>query len=363
MIRSTITRYFGRIFLKWILGLFLGAGVLVYLIDVLELMRTRLDDAPDSLFGLMAVSALRVPLIMEQVLPFAVLIGAIAAFVTLSRRSELVVSRAAGLSVWQFAAPGLAVAVLIGLVGTLVYNPAAVALKVASDRLAGEIVGRTASILSEQSSERWMRQHTDAGDAVMTIAGVADGGETIIRPVFWQFDKTGKLTGRIEADSAGLGEGVWRLRNATVVDTSGTPRRVATYEIPTQLTPDQVRGRFASPDSVSFWMLPSTIDQAAASGLPAYRFLLQFHALLSRPLLMASMVLIAATVSLGFSRSGGAGRLILGGVVAGFVLYVITEIARDLGSEGLVPPALAAWTPSVVATMLGSTILLFREDG
>lgn len=363
MIRTTLTRYFGRIFLKWILGLFLGAAVLVYLIDVLELMRTRLDDAPDSILGLMAVSALRVPLIMEQVLPFAVLIGSIAAFVTLSRRSELVVSRAAGLSVWQFAAPGLAVAIGIGIVGTLAYNPAAVAMKVASDRLAGEIVGRTASILSEQSSERWLRQHTAEGDAVMSVSGVADGGETILRPVFWQFDATGRLVRRVEADSAGLSGDTWRLRNAVVVDTSGTPREMPTFEIPTRLTPDQVRGRFASPDSVSFWKLPGTIVQASASGLPAYRFRLQFHALLSRPLLLASMVLIAATVSLGFSRSGGAGRLILGGVVAGFVLYVITEIARDLGSEGLVPSALAAWAPAVVATMLGSTVLLFREDG
>lgn len=55
--------------------------------------------------------------------------------------------------------------------------------------------------------------------------------------------------------------------------------------------------------------------------------------------------------------------MILGGVSAGFVLYVVTEIARDLGSEGLVPAALAAWAPAVFATLMGSTVLLFREDG
>jgi lipopolysaccharide export system permease protein len=75
------------------------------------------------------------------------------------------------------------------------------------------------------------------------------------------------------------------------------------------------------------------------------------------------MVLIAATVSLGLARGGQTGRMILGGVVAGFVLYVVTEIARDLGSEGLVPAALAAWAPGAVATLLGVTVLLYREDG
>ena len=37
--------------------------------------------------------------------------------------------------------------------------------------------------------------------------------------------------------------------------------------------------------------------------------------------------------------------------------------AQSLGSEGLVSPVLAAWAPSIVAILLGSTVLLFREDG
>ena len=34
-----------------------------------------------------------------------------------------------------------------------------------------------------------------------------------------------------------------------------------------------------------------------------------------------------------------------------------------LGSEGLVPAALAAWAPGVAAALLGVTVLLYREDG
>jgi lipopolysaccharide export system permease protein len=362
MIGGTLGRYFGFLFLKWILGLFLATAALVFMIDSVELLRRKLADV-DSSLSLLAVSALRVPLIMEQVLPFAVLLGAIAALVSLSRRSELVVSRGAGLSVWQFILPGLIVAAGFGLFASLVYNPAAVAMKIQADRLSTELLGRSASLLAESSSESWLRQHTRAGDAVMRVAGIADDGTVILEPEFWLFGPDGLLERRVEAVIGELHEDRWTLSEATVVDTSGSPRRVPVYDVPTELTADQVRGRFASPDTVSFWRLPGTISQSAASGLPPYRFLLQFHVLLSRPLLLAAMVLIAATVSLGLSRSGGTGRLILGGVAAGFVLYVVTEIARDLGSEGLVPAALAAWAPAVVATLLGSTVLLFREDG
>ncbi|HUG60598.1 MAG TPA: LPS export ABC transporter permease LptG [Methylomirabilota bacterium] len=363
MIFGALWRYIAGLFLKWIVGLFVGTTLLAFLIDVLEVLRGNVDRPEVSYLDIVAVSALRIPLVTEQILPFAVLIGSIAAFLALSRRSELVVTRAAGLSVWQFAGPGLLVALAIGVFATTVYNPAVTAMRMESDRIAAAAFGSVASILSESSSEAWLRQSTPEGEAIMSVEGIADAGRTILEPTFWVFDESGRLARRVEAVIGTLEDDRWRLAEAVETDLTGVRTPHALYDLPTLLTPDQVRERLSSPDAVSFWRLPDTISQAAASGLPPYRFRLQFHVLLSRPLLLASMVLIAATVSLGMARSGHLGRMILGGVVAGFVLYVITEIARDLGSEGLVPAALAAWAPGVVATLFGVTMLLYREDG
>ena len=359
----TLFGYFARLFTKWILGLFAGVTVLTFMIDMLEVLRSVGERGTDSLLTPVAISAFRIPIITEQILPFAVLLGSIGAFVTLSRRSELVVARAAGLSVWQFATPGIVVALVIGVFATLVYNPLATAMKAESDRIAAGAGGAVASFLSEASSEAWLRQSTPGGEAIMSVGGIADGGLIILEPVFWVFDERGLLAERVEATIGALYPDHWTLSEVTRIDTSGQPKQFATYDVPTSLTAQQVRERLSSPDVVSFWRLPESISQAAAAGLPPYRFRLQFHVLLSRPLLLASMVLIAATVSLGLSRAGRTGRMILGGVSAGFMLYVVTEIARDLGSEGLVPAALAAWAPGVVATLLGVTVLLYREDG
>ncbi len=55
--------------------------------------------------------------------------------------------------------------------------------------------------------------------------------------------------------------------------------------------------------------------------------------------------------------------MIISGVAVGFMLYVVTKIAWDLGSGGIVPPPLAAWLPSIVASLAGVTVLLHLEDG
>jgi len=76
-----------------------------------------------------------------------------------------------------------------------------------------------------------------------------------------------------------------------------------------------------------------------------------------------AMVLIAATVSLRFARFGGIGWMILGGIGAGFVLYVVTKVAKDLGNAGLVDPSAAAWSPAVIGMLIGFSVLLNQEDG
>jgi lipopolysaccharide export system permease protein len=53
----------------------------------------------------------------------------------------------------------------------------------------------------------------------------------------------------------------------------------------------------------------------------------------------------------------------LGGVGAGFVLYVATKLVSDLGGAGVLSTPVAAWSPAIVANMLGALTLLNREDG
>jgi lipopolysaccharide export system permease protein len=97
--------------------------------------------------------------------------------------------------------------------------------------------------------------------------------------------------------------------------------------------------------------------------VPPDRYELQFQSLLARPILFLAMVLIAANVSLRFSRSRSLGPMIITGVGVGFMLYVLMKIASDLGSGGIVPPLLAAWLPAIIAVLVGATVLLHLEDG
>ena len=74
-------------------------------------------------------------------------------------------------------------------------------------------------------------------------------------------------------------------------------------------------------------------------------------------------VLLAASVSLRFFRFGGVPQMVLGGIAAGFLLYVISKVTEDMSKAELMHPVAAAWLPVLVGGVTGFVALLYLEDG
>jgi lipopolysaccharide export system permease protein len=102
---------------------------------------------------------------------------------------------------------------------------------------------------------------------------------------------------------------------------------------------------------------------ADRAGLMAAGYRLQYQQLLARPFLLAAMVLLAASVSLRFFRMGGVQKMVLSGITAGFLLFVLSKITEDMSKSELMSPVAAAWIPVVLGGLTGFVALLFQEDG
>ena len=65
---------------------------------------------------------------------------------------------------------------------------------------------------------------------------------------------------------------------------------------------------------------------------------MQYALLLSRPVLLIAMVILAATVSLRSFRSGGIQTMVLMGMVGGIGFFLLAEVSRQIGMAGLISP-------------------------
>ena len=326
---------------------FVGVFALIALIDYIEMMR-RDPTCPTSRRWLVAKTSLyRVPQIAERIMPFSMLIGAMSCYLDLSRRLELVVARAAGMSAWQFVSPALIVALILGVLATLVYNPIAAALQERSKRLEVEFLGGNAeSGLQSTGNGFWVRQKSDDGQSIINALTSSEQGVRLGGVTVFTFDRPGHFLERIEAKTADLGPGAWRLSEARIYSNkcaAERPRGVSAQDQPDARAGSRklchrrngaVLGSspvYRDRRSLRSWgrKLSITVPEAAGAPVHAGR-----HGAAG-----------GRVQSLRFFRFGGVQKMVLSGVGAGFLLYVLSKVTEDLSKAELMHPIAAAWLP------------------
>jgi lipopolysaccharide export system permease protein len=363
MITNTLGRYFASRFVVSALGVFASIFVLLVLVDYIEMVRRTSELTQASAVTVAETSLFRVPQLLEKMMPFCILIGAMTCYLALSRRLELVVARAAGVSAWQFIAPALASAILLGVLATTAYNPMSANLRELSKRMEAELFGSAPGGGVQDASGFWINQVNSDGQAIINAARSEQQGVRLTGLTVFRFDNNYQFKERIEAQQATLEEGYWVFKSVRRYTLDSPPLEQDSLALATSLTRAQVRNSFSTPETVSFWQLPSYIRSSESSGFATAGYRLQYHKLLAQPFLLAAMVMLAAAVSLRFFRFGGVQKMVLSGVGAGFLLYVLSKVTEDLSKAELMHPIASAWLPVCVGGLTGFLALLYQEDG
>jgi lipopolysaccharide export system permease protein len=358
----TLNRYFFFRYAAITAWYFVGAYALITLVDFTEFSSRTMGMQGYSVRLALTISVLRVPLIMQQAVPFVALIAAISTLVSLNRKYELVIVRSAGISAWQFLLPCCVGALLFGVLTVGVLNPLAAYAASRSETLDNELrSGR--SNQTNAFSAPWLRQKTADSDTIIGARAVLNQGLELADVTFFSLDPDGNIVERRDAARAYLRDGYWELHDVRTISGGLQLPPIDTDRVPTNLKPEFVQERLARPETIPFYALPGKIEVAQSFGARASTFATQFHTLMALPLLLVAMTLIAATVSMRFQRMGQSATMILGGVLAGFLLYVVSVLVKAFGNAGFVPPFVVAWIPVVVAMFFGVTFLLYKEDG
>lgn len=364
MIGLRIERYILQKMLMSVLVSFAIIAAVEMLVGFVAISRevgARVDVTP---LQVLTLTLMQAPSILLVLLPFVFLFGTLGAYVGLNRRSELVAMRAAGISAWRFILPAALAALAVGAVSTLALHPLAAGL---NGKYTTERAVLMRDYLAGSSHETWLKQSIGRQQIVIHAKSKNEDKGMLLKGIsvfFYTLDKDDvpHFDRRIEADQAQLRNDGWVLSHVTSARPGGMSVQSESLTIPSS-----VRGPLGlqqtNGDVVSFWDLPSTIRRAEQAGLTATAYRLTLQQLLAVPLLYAAMAVLAAAFSLRLIRLGGLAGLAGSGVALGFGFFFFNAVCGALGRAGIVPTALAAWTPPLIALLSGLTLLCYTEDG
>src|SRR6202051_2433941 len=154
----TLSLYIVRQFALAASGMLLALSGLVAMFDFIELLR-RSASHPEVSFGTVSqIAALRLPYVAMQILPFAVLLGGILCFWRLTRSSELIVARAAGISAWEFLTAPTLCALLFGMLATLGVSPLSSVMYGRAEAMDNTYLKTGGGPLALNGGQLWLRQ-------------------------------------------------------------------------------------------------------------------------------------------------------------------------------------------------------------
>ena len=340
-------------------------AALVMLIDFVEISRGLGSDTDLSAARIVGLVMLKSPAVIVQLLPFVFLFGTLGAFVGLNRRSELVAMRAAGVSAWRFVLPAAAFALFAGVVTVTAIGPLAASGDGLFQRERARISGSVRG--ADVQEAIWLREGDDQRQMIIR-AGRQDRANARLLDVNFFIYTTGPngrrtFSERIDAQSAALSAGRWRLQDATGATVGQRAVTYSTLDLPSSLADEEAFERFARPQSTPFWSLPNQIRRIENAGFSSTAYRLRFQQLLATPLVFAAMSILAAAFSLRLMRLGDMARMSVAAVVLGFAFFFLNQFSSAMGSAEVVAPFVAAWLPPVLTALAAFTLLFYTEDG
>lgn len=360
----TLFSYLALKFLKIIFLTSLALGMLVFLIDIMEEFRkvAKIEELPG--YVALQLAFYKIPNMQQTLAPFSVLLGTMIAFSTLTKQQEITALRAAGIPARSFLVPALCVCIAIGLTNvTILSQVSSVFLKkyewIESIYFPGDAKG-----LITKEGSIWLRQPENGGYDTFLYAkqpkpnGIALQGVTLI-----ELEKFGTFIRRIDADSMVYTRNYWALTSGQIIDNESTITPFTNYSVFSALTPEIIQNSFNSPQTFSLWQLYEYITILKAADIPSAKYEMHFQRLLSSPLLIIAMFLLATPFALRFSRGHNLGSVILVGLGLGFSFYLFSNFIAAYGLAGRLNLYLAAWLPTIIATLVSLTLFIqFREE-
>lgn len=370
----TLSAYISR---QFILSFLMVTGIfamLIMFIDGLELLR-KASSREIPVLILLDMVFLKLPMLLQTILPFSVLVSAVLAYTSLARRSELIVIRSAGVSVWEFLMPSVLTAFGIGLIVIFGISPLSAIMLNKYEHLNAKYFENRQNLLDISETGLWIKQQFEVlpvqqdveekpSEMIVHARSVTGTKNISLHDVeIIALDTEDNFMFRIDSKEGKLIDNVWWFTDSIVTYRNNTERKVPSFSMHTNLKQSDIQNSFADPQAISFFQLPVFISKLEKSGFSALGHMLQWHKILSSPFFYSAMVLIGAIFSLKAPRQGMIGYSITLSIVFGFVIYFLSNLVSSIGLSGSMPVFVAAWMPVVITTLIGAGLLLHYEDG
>ena len=359
----TFSKYILKSFLIWFSIILSSFSVIILLFTLLELLRKTQIYSQVKFWKILMIALLRLPGILDQLFPFLILFSTMLMLWHLHRRSELVVVRAAGFSIWGILSPIIFFIAFYGLLYLSILNPLISSTEAASEQLNNKLLGKPKNLLSLSKGGIWLKDNHEGDYSILHGESISSDSKTLDKVTIYNFDDKGNFISRLDSPKVYILPGNWILKSALLSESNDLMRPIGDQPWKTDLTLDKLQESFDAPSSISIWKLPNFIRLMENAGFSSTEHQLYFYTLITKPFLLVSMLFLGGVVAFSTLRQRNGFFFVAVGVSLGFLLYLLHHILHILGSSLTIPLLVSALIPTIIVVLASLALLIHLEEG
>ena len=352
---KTLERYILREFLK-LLALTMTGFVFVFIVvDLFENMDHIVkNDVP--FLEVTAFFAYKIPFIIGQVCPVAVLLSVLISLGILSKNGEITAVKASGVKLLKVFLPIFAAGLFISA-AVIFINEYATPEGLKRAEAFRRVWFSEIKPGSFGSEGVWIRTERE----ILNIKDVDLKKNTLYGLTVYRIEKPFRPMRRVHSRELKWDGERWVADSATVWDFTGETVVKETVEESVVLTalapPEELSGVKDRLDVMSIGELGRYISNLEAEGYESHKYRTDLYSRFSFPVVNFIMVFLGIPFALRTGRSGGIAVGVGLSVVIGFSYWIVFATSRSLGTGGVVPPLIAAGFPDMLFLAVGALML------
>ncbi|MFN0023963.1 MAG: LptF/LptG family permease [Parvularculaceae bacterium] len=357
---GAFTRYVGQLFVVRFAGFLLFFVIVLQMLDLLNRSEAISAAAGAGTDSIVRYVSLRAPQIASQFAPFAALLAIVVTLSSLNLSSEIVVMRAAGMSIHRVLRPIGAACLAVALAHFIFHET--VVVDAAAELEYWEANKFEVGLKHDASTRTNLRLHLDQEIVSAASASRTAEGVRLSNVVIYDLDAGGLAQSVIEARAALFGADGWRLLDARAPGPDRAGALVASMPWATSLNPETLFALSLNPDRAGMATLGRQISQLSRDGADTGAATTSLLSRFSKPMATLVMPLLGAIAGFGVSRQGNQLVRAAAGGALGFLYFVAENLMLAIGKLGAVPPMLGAFFPFALFLVIGFAMLLAMEN-
>lgn len=353
--------YFAKIYGFYFLATLGTVALGSFLITLGETFNRNLAHLNPSNLDFMMLAAFGTPDHLQKIMPLIVLLSAMACILHLARTQQLLIAQQTGsVLLHLFTAPILFV-IAVGIISVALLNPLAAHLSERAESFVNDQLDQSQSLLSVANTGIWLRQNM-ADTRLIIHAKTFDTQKLSFNKISVFEYKNSQLIKRTEAKKALVNGTNWALQDVIVHHRDGYSERFPSLNVTTNIGPEKILDSFTSIKEISIWKLNSFISSVENAGFDAKEHIIQFHRLLSTPIVILAMFFLALSICARAHHRKLPHLLILSTIAVGFSYFVFLTTFQSMGVFHEWPIVFTVWLPHLLFLILVFSYILHQDS-